>query len=49
MFERSTSAGPYAGSGVGLALCKKIVELHGGRIWIESHGEGSTVNLTLPR
>ena len=38
-----------SGLGLGLSLCKTLVELHGGRIWLESHvGRGSTFSFSLP-
>lgn len=49
MFQRLHEQGRYEGSGIGLAIAKRIVERHGGTIWIDSApGRGSTVSFSLP-
>ncbi|WP_058978012.1 sensor histidine kinase [Deinococcus grandis] len=48
MFQRLHSRAAAGGNGIGLAVCRRVVERHGGRIWIESRPEGVQVHFTLP-
>jgi len=50
LFSRLHPVGDYPGSGVGLAICRRLAELAGGRVWVESClGQGSRFHITLAR
>jgi PAS domain S-box-containing protein len=50
IFRRLHNRNQYEGTGIGLSHCEKIIDLHGGKIWVESKlGEGSIFNFTIPK
>ena len=49
IFQRLHTRSEYAGTGIGLSICRKVIERHGGRIWIEPSDQGALFRFSLPR